>query len=300
MCRRPFPCLTPAGAAAEIEELAETKPANIGAAQRGVAAVADIVVQVDKVTIEAGGAVLLDGISFDVRRGEAFIILGPSGCGKSTLLKHMIGLRKPVKGDIRISGRSIVHDAAAARAAAVNTFGVLYQSGALFGSMSVLENVCLPLLEHTRLPPELIAALAREKLAAVGLADVDDHLPGELSGGMRKRAALARALVMDPPLLFLDEPSAGLDPVGSAELDRLILDLRDRYGTTMVIVSHELDSIFTVADQAIILRDRRIGAIGTVQQLLARGGDPWITGFLTRAGTREQPNAASGGGKATG
>ncbi len=247
----------------------------------------DTIAQVENVTIKAGNAVLLENISFEVYREQVFIILGPSGCGKSTLLKHMIGLQRPVSGDIRIMGKSVVGDEAVAREAAVNTFGVLYQSGALFGSMTVLENVSLPLKEHTSLPDEIIASLAREKLTAVGLEDVDLHLPSELSGGMRKRAALARALVMDPPLLFLDEPSAGLDPVGSAELDRLILELRDRYGTTMVIVSHELDSVFTVADQVIILKDLGIGAQGSVRDLMAIEDEPWITGFLTRSGTRD-------------
>lgn len=248
----------------------------------------DKIIQVKNLTVRFGERTVLDQLSFDVKRGEVFVILGESGCGKTVLLKHLIGLALPTEGDIMIDEQSIVRNPDLAGKIAVDKFGVLYQSNALFGSMTVLENVALPLEEHTNLPTSMITTLACQKLHAVGLDNVTASLPNELSGGMQKRAALARAMILDPPLLFLDEPSAGLDPVTSADLDKLILDLRERYRTTMVIVSHELDSVLTVADNAILLKDGKIAAHGALSNLLKSEGNKWVQGFLTRKGTRTE------------
>ncbi len=188
-------------------------------------------------------------VGFAVQSGEVFVILGGSGCGKSTLLRQLIGLLPAAAGRIEILGAPLATERAAIR----RRIGVMFQSGALFGSMSLLENVMLPLEIHTDLPAEARAAVARMKLGLVGLADAVALMPAEVSGGMAKRAAIARALALDPPLLFLDEPSAGLDPVTSAGLDRLILDLRAMLGATFVVVTHELASILAIADRCIML-----------------------------------------------
>jgi len=203
------------------------------------------------------GRPVLRGVSFDVRRGEIFVIAGGSGCGKSTLLKHMIGLYRPAGGGVEIDGVDIHRAAPAERERVRRRFGVAYQGGALFGSMNVLENVCLPLEEFTDLPAETIRVIALGKLRLVRLEDAAHKMPAELSGGMQKRAALARALALDPSLVFLDEPSAGLDPVTSAGLDRLVLDLRSLLKTTFVVVTHELPSIFAIADRVLMLDARQ-------------------------------------------
>ncbi|WP_208728250.1 ABC transporter ATP-binding protein [Oceanidesulfovibrio indonesiensis] len=226
----------------------------------------ETIIRVENFTAAYGNTVIIDDIDFTVQRGEIFVILGGSGCGKSTLLKHMIGLYKPATGHIYIEDQDISTASGRTRQKLLSRIGVMYQSGALFGSMTLLQNVRLPLEEFTNLPDEAMDLICRMKLSLVGLAGTEGRMPSELSGGMQKRAAIARAMALDPPILFLDEPSAGLDPVTSAEIDRLILDLRASLGMTFVIVTHELASIYTVADRIIML-DK------TTKKILAEG-DP--------------------------
>lgn len=228
-------------------------------------------IRVDNVSQRFGARLIFRDVSFTVAPGEVFVILGGSGCGKSTLMNQMIGLLPPTSGTIEISGHQITGPTGrAGRSAAQREFGVMFQSGALFGSMTLLENVMLPLEMFTDLPPDGRAAVARVKLGLVGLGDAADLLPAEISGGMAKRAGIARAMALDPPLLFLDEPSAGLDPVTSAGLDRLILDLRKDLGATFVVVTHELASILAIADRCIMLD---AGAFSDAGGVIAEG-DP--------------------------
>lgn len=231
---------------------------------------------------------LLEDISFQVKQGEIFCILGGSGCGKSTLLKHLIGLYEPLAGSILIQGRDIVNAEGTDRREIMRGFGIAYQSGALFGSMTVAENVALPLEEYTTLPPAEIAAAVEQKLQLVDLAGFGNYMPSELSGGMKKRVAVARAMALDPKLLFFDEPSAGLDPITSAELDRLILELRDKFGTTVIVVTHELDSIFTIADRVIMLDKSRkaIVAEGVPADLREHSDNDFVRSFLSRDGLK--------------
>ncbi len=227
-----------------------------------------------------GERVIYQHVTFRVERGEVFVILGGSGSGKSTLLRQMIGLLPPQPGKVEILGRDVY----AGGAEVLERIGVMFQSGALFGSMTLLENVMLPLEMHTALPPHARAEVARVKLGLVGLGDATELLPSEISGGMIKRAAIARALALDPPLLFLDEPSAGLDPATSADLDRLILDLRQDLGTTFVVVTHELASILAIADRCIMLDAVTHGVIaeGDPKQLRDASDNPTVRRFFRR------------------
>ena len=246
----------------------------------------DCAVVVKDLTIGYDGRVVLDNLNFSVKRGEIFTILGGSGCGKSTVLKHLIGLYKPMSGTILIDGLPMDGpDTEPGLERFSRVFGMLYQAGALMSSMTLEENVSMPLREFTSLPPDLISSIARTKLEMVGLQGFESFLPSEISGGMMKRAGLARALALDPKILFFDEPSAGLDPISSADLDRLILELKRTLGCTMVIVTHELDSIFTVADRAIILDKASKGIVGDGDPKTMRDSseNPWIRKFLNRS-----------------
>jgi phospholipid/cholesterol/gamma-HCH transport system ATP-binding protein len=235
-------------------------------------------IEVRGVAIGWGERVLLENLDFEIAEGEIFVILGGSGCGKSTLLRHLIGLERPRSGAIRVRG---VGDPADARG--MPRSGVMFQSGALFGSLTLLENVSLPLSTWTALPRDAVSAVARSKLALVGLAGFENHLPAAISGGMKKRAAIARALALEPPLLFLDEPSAGLDPITAVELDELLLSLARGLGATLVVVTHELASIFKIAGRCIMLDGASRGIIARGRpQDLRESSDPRVRGFFNR------------------
>lgn len=242
------------------------------------------VIQVRDLVAGYGEDVILNNISFDVNRGEIFGILGGSGCGKSTLLKHLVGLVPPMAGEILINGLRVSPDDEKSFHRILRQCGILFQSGALFGSMDLAENIALPLREYTDLPADHIDTLVRMKLALVNLSGYENHLPAEISGGMKKRAGLARAMALNPSILFFDEPSAGLDPITSAELDNLIIHLNRTMGTTMVIVTHELDSIFTVVDRIIMLDKRVKGIIadGDPRQLRATSRNQYVRQFFNR------------------
>ncbi len=241
--------------------------------------------------LEAGydGKAILNRVNFEVRPGEVFGILGGSGCGKSTILKHMIGLNPPISGSVLIAGDDIVGADGDKLESIQRRFGVMYQSGALFGSMTLLENTRLPLEAFTTLPSEAIDLIARMKLALVGLVAFTGRLPAEISGGMQKRAGIARAMALDPAILFLDEPSSGLDPITSASLDETIRKLSHSLGMTFVIVTHDLASVFNVVDRVILLERAAKGIIaeGDPRKLRDESTDPRVRGFF-----RREPEAA--------
>ena len=242
------------------------------------------IIQVRDLTVGYGTDIILENISFDVLEGEIFIVLGGSGCGKSTLLKHLIGLSSPLSGQIRIDGEDISNCNETTFKKILRKIGVLYQSTALFGSMTIAENVSLPIKEYTNLPQKSVETLVKMKLNMVNLKGYENHLPSEISGGMRKRAGLARAMALNPKILFFDEPSAGLDPVTSVELDNLIIHLNKSLGTTMVIVTHELQSIFNVAHRVIMLDKQTKGIIaeGNPEHLKDHSENPFVRNFFNR------------------
>ena len=240
-------------------------------------------VEVRDLTMGYGGSVVQRGLAFTVSRGEVFVIMGDSGCGKSTLMRHMVGLHPPVAGDVYYDGEGYWAAGEERREELKRGFGVLYQYAALFSSMTLEENVSLPLLENADLAPDEAREVARLKLALVGLAGFERHYPSEISGGMKKRAGLARAMALDPEILYFDEPSAGLDPLTSRRLDDLILELRASLGTTIVLVTHELPSIFELGDHAVFLdaEKKTMTALGTPDEL-RESPDPKVRAFLAR------------------
>lgn len=248
-------------------------------------------IRVEQLKMGYGSRVLLEDASFSVARGEVMVILGGSGCGKSSLMKHIIGLYEPMAGDIFIEGESIVTAEGDDRARLQRTMGVMYQSGALFGSMTVLDNVRFPLDEFTDMPEEAKILTARMQLKTVEMSHAEALMPAELSGGMLKRAAIARAMALGANILLLDEPSAGLDPITAANLDRTILSLRENLGFTFVVVTHELQSIFAVADRAIMLdpKSRSIIAEGPPKALRDTSRDPLVRQFFNRTADEQRP-----------
>jgi phospholipid/cholesterol/gamma-HCH transport system ATP-binding protein len=250
-------------------------------------------VRVSGLTMAYGSFVLMRDLDFAIRRGSVFIIMGGSGSGKSTLLRHMIGLQEPAKGDIFYGEECFTTAEAADRERMLRRIGVMYQSGALFSSLTLAENIGLPLGEYTDLSAAEIREVAALKLALVGLRGFEDYYPSQISGGMQKRAGLARAIALDPDILYFDEPSAGLDPVTSRRLDDLILELRDSLGATIVVVTHELASIFAIGDDCVFLdpETRTMIASGSPRDLLEHSKDPRVREFLTRGGDGERPQA---------
>ena len=248
-----------------------------------------VIIQVKELVAGYGEEIILERISFDVFEREIFVVLGGSGCGKSTLLKHLIGLIHPISGRVIIDGDDISNCDETEYQKILRKIGVLYQSAALFGSMTLAENVALPIKEYTDLPGKSVDTLVRMKLNLVNLNGYENYLPSELSGGMKKRAGLARAMALNPKILFFDEPSAGLDPVTSVELDNLIIHLNKSLGTTMVIVTHELPSIFTVAQRVIMLDKRARGIIaeGDPEYLRDHSRNAFVRQFFNRRAENE-------------
>ncbi len=241
-------------------------------------------IEVKDLTMAYDGRVVMRDLSFQVSQGEIFVIMGGSGSGKSTLLKHLIGLRKPARGVILFDGEDFGEADGGTRKGMLRRMGVLYQNGALWSGLTLAENVALPIEEYTNLRPESIAEVVSLKLALVGLRGFEAYYPAEISGGMRKRAALARAIALDPEVLFFDEPSSGLDPITASRLDDLILRLRDSFGTTIVVVSHDLASIFKIADRALFLDIERktMTALGDPAELRENPPSVDVHRFLTR------------------
>jgi phospholipid/cholesterol/gamma-HCH transport system ATP-binding protein len=255
--------------------------------------VKDTKIEIRGLTMAYGSFVVMRDINATIKRGEIFIIMGGSGCGKSTLLRVMVGLKEPAQGEVYYDGVPFWKSGEEERQKRLRSFGVAFQGGALWSSMTLAENVALPLGEYSDLSEAEINDIARLKLALVGLKGFEDYYPAEISGGMCKRAGLARALALDPEILFFDEPSAGLDPISSRNLDQLILQLRDSLGATFVVVTHELQSIFAIADNSIFLdtNTRTMRAQGSPRELLEHSTDPYVREFLTRGESAPAPTA---------
>ena len=241
-------------------------------------------IEIRNLTMAYGSYTVMRDIAATVQRGSIFVIMGNSGSGKSTLLRHMLGLQRPAQGDVLYDGESFWGMDDEARQAQLRKYGVLFQSGALWSSMTLAENIALPLVEYTDWSAADREDVVQLKLALVGLSGFEDYFPAEISGGMRKRAGLARAMALDPEILFFDEPSAGLDPITSRNLDKLILELRDSLGTTVVVVTHELASIFMIADDSIFLDadTKKMRVQGNPRELLKHSTDAKLRSFLTR------------------
>ncbi len=241
-------------------------------------------ITISNLTMAYGSFVVMRDLNFTINNGDIFIIMGGSGCGKSTLMKHMIGLKAPATGKVLYGDTSFWEVDPTEQNRLMQRFGILYQSSALWSSMTLAENISLPIQQYTELTPAEIKELVSLKMALVGLEGFEDYFPSEISGGMRKRAGLARAMALDPDILFFDEPSAGLDPVSAKRLDDLILELRDSLGATVVVVTHELASIFAIASNSVFLdaETRTMLATGDPNKLLAESEDPKIQNFLRR------------------
>lgn len=253
-------------------------------------------ITVDNLSMAYGNFLIQHDLNFTVNRGDVFIVMGGSGCGKSTLLMHMIGLKQPTKGDVFYDQDSLWNADTKLRQNIMHRIGVMYQGGALFSSLTLAENVALPLGEFTDLSRAEIADLVSYKLALVGLAGFEEYYPAELSGGMHKRAGLARAMALDPEILFFDEPSAGLDPVSARLLDDLIINLSQALGTTVVVITHELPSIFAIGTNSVFLdaEAKTMLASGPPKQILAETDDPRVIKFLTRGQGKGSRTVLSG------
>ena len=247
-------------------------------------------IRVRDLTMAYGSFTVMHDLNFEIAEKDIFVIMGGSGCGKSTLLRHLVGLREPAKGEVFYHGENFTTTPLDQRGEFIRRFGVMYQSGALWSSLTLAENIAMPLEENTQLSAKAIQELVSYKLALVGLSGYDDYYPAQISGGMNKRAGIARAMALDPEILFLDEPGAGLDPLSSRRLDDLILRLRDSLGSTVVIVTHELASIFAIANNSIFLdtATRTQGAIGNPTHLRDHSENPTVRNFLRR-GEAETP-----------
>ena len=253
--------------------------------------VKETVIEVRGLEMAYGSFVLMRDLTFTIGRGDIFIIMGGSGCGKSTLLKHLVGLKRPAKGQILYNGVSYWEAEPEEQERLKRRFGILFQSGALWSSMTLAENIAMPLEQYTSLPPGQIRELVSYKLALVGLGGFEEFYPSEISGGMKKRAGLARAMALDPDLLFFDEPSAGLDPISARLLDNLIIELSESLGTTVVVVTHELASIFAIGTNSVFLDPdvKTMTAAGDPKRLLKESPDPKVVNFLTRGeGARQR------------
>jgi phospholipid/cholesterol/gamma-HCH transport system ATP-binding protein len=244
----------------------------------------EVKINIEKLTMSYGSHLVMQDITANVKKGSVFVIMGNSGSGKSTLLRHMIGLQRPAHGDVLYDGESFWSKDDEARRNQLRRYGVLFQSGALWSSMTLAENIALPLIEYTDWSALEREEIVRLKLALVGLGGFEDYYPAEISGGMRKRAGLARAMALDPEILFFDEPSAGLDPISARNLDLLILELRDSLGATIVVVTHDLASIFLIADDSIFLDadTKTMRVQGNPKELLECSSDAKLKAFLTR------------------